>query len=102
MVTFPLLTSFSSFSENRCSEKRPLKSQLWWMFFSLYLDIVELKALGPLGPLGPKMMKFSKKLILLFYLEFLNEKISALDFEIVSMKAILGISIKLFVMRLHS
>ena len=53
------------------------------------------------GAHGAQNMKFHQKLILLFSLEFLNKKISASYFEIFSMKAPLGISIKLFVRRLH-
>ena len=61
---------------------------------------VNLAHWGPGAP-GAQNLKFHQKWILLFYHEFLNEKISASYFEIVNMKATLSISVKLFVLRLH-
>ena len=71
------------------------------LFSSLYLredDIGEFRALGPTGAHQDKILQ---KVNSSFSQEFQIEKISASYFEIVNMKAISGISIKLFVLRLH-
>ena len=85
----------------------------WWillpwemfpLFSSLYLredDICEFRALGPTGAQGAHKDKILQKVNSSFSQEFQNEKISASYFEIVNMKAISGVSIKLFVLRLH-
>ena len=74
------------------------------LFSSLYLredDIGAFRALGPTGAQGAHKDKILQKVNSSFSQEFQNEKISASYFEIVNMKAISGISIKLFVLRLH-
>ena len=73
------------------------------LFSSLYLredDIGEFRALGPTGAQGAHKDKILQKVNSSFSQEFQNEKISASYFEIVNM-TISGISIKLFVLRLH-
>ena len=74
------------------------------LFSLLYLredDIGEFRTLGPTEAQEAHKDKILQKVNSSFSQEFQNEKISASYFEIVNMKAISGISIKLFVLRLH-
>ena len=57
--------------------------------------MVNLGTWGRLGPKGPTKTKFLQKVNSSFSQEFQNEKISASYFEIVNMKEISGISIKI-------